>query len=357
MATMVSWQMVEPNRPLERVEAPIPDPGVGEVVLKVSGCGVCHTDLGFFYDGVPIKSALPLTLGHEISGVVQAAGEGVEDWDGCAVVVPAVMPCGDCDVCNEGRGNICMAQKMPGNDIQGGFASHIVVPAKQLCTVPVDENMKPVGKIDISLEELSVVADAITTPYQAIVEAGLTEQDLAVFVGVGGVGGFGAQLAKSFGAAVVAIDVDQQKLDALASYVDATFNVTEVSFKELRKQVYGVAKKTGRARTRLKIFETSGTAAGQNTAFGLMTFGSHLSVVGFTLDKINIRLSNLMAFNATARGNWGCLPEYYRPVVDLILEGKMDLEPFVKTFPLDSINDIFEQVHAHKLNQRPILVP
>ena len=192
---------------------------------------------------------------------------------------------------------------------------------------------------------------------KALLEAGLTEQDVAVFIGVGGVGGFGAQLAKSFGAAVVAIDVDQKKLDNLAPYMDAVFNVVETPFKELRKQVYGVAKKTGRARTHLKIFETSGTAAGQNTAYGLMTFGAHLSVVGFTLDKVNIRLSNLMAFNATARGNWGCVPEYYRPVVDLILEGKIDLKPFVKTFPLDSINDIFEQVHAHKINQRPILVP
>jgi len=72
MTTMVSWQMVNPKQPLERVEAPLPEPKDGEVLLKVSGCGVCHTDLGFFYDAVPIKSALPLTLGHEISGIVEA---------------------------------------------------------------------------------------------------------------------------------------------------------------------------------------------------------------------------------------------------------------------------------------------
>ena len=357
MTTMVSWQMVKPNQPLERVERPLPEPEAGEVLLKVSGCGVCHTDLGFFYDGVPIKSALPLTLGHEISGIVQAAGPSAEAWNGSAVIVPAVMPCGHCDVCNEGRGNICASQKMPGNDIQGGFASHIVVPAKQLCKVPVDENMKPIGETDVSLEELSVVADAITTPYQAIIEAGLSDQDLAVFIGVGGVGGFGALLAKSFGAAVVAIDVDPQKLENLSPYVDATFNVKDIPFKELRKKVYGVAKETGRSRTHLKIFETSGTAAGQKTAFGLLTFGAHLSVIGFTLDTVEIRLSNLMAFNATARGNWGCIPKYYPAVVDLILAGKMDLKPFVKTFPLDSINEVFEMAHQRKINQRPIMVP
>ncbi|WP_459904098.1 hypothetical protein, partial [Desulfosarcina cetonica] len=80
------------------------------------------------------------------------------------------------------------------------------------------------------------------------------------------------------------------KLDNLAPFMDATFNAREMSFKDLRKAVYGVAKETGRSRTHLKIFETSGTAAGQKTAFGLMTFGSHLSVVGFTLDTLELRL-------------------------------------------------------------------
>lgn len=357
MTTMVSWQMVAPDQPLERVETPIPEPKAGEVLLKVSGCGVCHTDLGYLYDGVPLNSALPLTLGHEISGIVQATGPGAEAWKGCAVIVPAVMPCGECESCREGRGNICRAQKMPGNDIQGGFASHIVVPARQLCNIPVDENMKPISAGDISLAELSIVADAVTTPYQAIIEAGLSEKDLAVFIGVGGVGGFGALLAKSFGAAVVAIDVDPLKLENISSYVDATFNVKEIPFKDLRKKVYGVAKETGRSTTHLKIFETSGTAAGQKTAFGLLTFGAHLSVVGFTLDTTEIRVSNLMAFNATMRGNWGCIPEYYRPAVDLILAGKVDLKPFVKTFPLASINEVFEMSHHRKINQRPIMVP
>ena len=168
--TMVSWQMVATQKPLERVEAPMPEPGPGEVRLRVAGCGVCHTDLGFYYDGVRTKSPLPLTLGHEISGVVEAAGVGAEQWVNSAVIVPAVMPCGDCDVCRRGLGNICAAQKMPGNDIQGGFASHIIVPAAQLCNVPVDENYRPQGTSGVTLAELSVIADAVTTPYQAIVD-------------------------------------------------------------------------------------------------------------------------------------------------------------------------------------------
>jgi 6-hydroxycyclohex-1-ene-1-carbonyl-CoA dehydrogenase len=246
---------------------------------------------------------------------------------------------------------------MPGNDIQGGFASHIVVPAKQLCPVPVDDQYRPVGQAEVSLAQMSVIADALTTPYQAVVDAGLSADDTAIFIGVGGVGGFGAQIAKAFGALVIAIDVDQAKLDALAPVVDQTFNAAEMAFKDLRKAVSAFVKERGKRRTEWKIFETSGTAAGQKTAFGLMTFGANLSVVGFTMDTVDIRLSNLMAFNATARGNWGCLTRYYAPVRDLVLSGKVKMAPFVKTFPLSEINAVFEQVHHKKIVERAIMVP
>ena len=354
---MISWQMVGSDKPLQRVESPLPEPGQGEVLVRVAGCGVCPTDLGFYYDGVRMKSPLPLTLGHEISGVVDAAGPGAESWQNKAVIIPAVMPCGDCDVCNRDMGNICIGQKMPGNDIQGGFASHIVVPAAQLCEVPVSADGTPEGKADVSLAELSVIADAVTTPYQAVVESGLGADDTAIFIGVGGVGGFGAQIAKSFGAAVIAIDVDTAKLEALSPYVDCTFNAKEMAFKDLRKAVSAFVKEQGRRRTEWKIFETSGTAAGQKTAFGLLTFGASLAVVGFTMATVDIRLSNLMAFHATARGNWGCRPEFYQPVLDLVLEDRVKIGPFAKIFPLDEINAVFEMVHSRKIQQRPILVP
>jgi 6-hydroxycyclohex-1-ene-1-carbonyl-CoA dehydrogenase len=349
--------MVEPKKPLQKVEAPLPSPGPGELRLRVVGCGVCHTDLGFFYDGVRTKAPLPLTLGHEISGRVEAAGPGAEKWLGKAVIVPAVMPCGSCDVCRRGFGNICGAQKMPGNDIQGGFASHIVVPAAQLCEVPLGANGDPAGSSGVSLAELSVVADALTTPYQAIKESGLTELDTAIFVGIGGVGGFGVQIAKAMGALVLAVDVDPEKLEAIAPYADATFDAKALPFKDLRKAVSDLVKAKGRRRTEWKIFETSGTAAGQQTAFGLLTFGASLAVVGFTMNTVDIRLSNLMAFHATARGNWGCVPEHYPAALDLVLGGKVTLGPFVKTFPLDRINEVFEMVHGRKIRQRPVLVP
>lgn len=355
---MISWQVVAPGKPIEQVVSPLPVPAPGEALIRVAGCGVCHTDLGFYYDGVRTKSPFPLTLGHEISGIVEACGPGSEAWAGKAVVVPAVLPCGECDVCLRGKGNICNAQQMPGNDIPGGFASHIVIPTKYLCEVPLDEDgLRPRGSSGVTLAELSVLADAVTTPYQAIVESGLTAEDTAIFVGVGGVGGYGAQIARAFGATVVAIDIDLEKLALIAPFVDITFNAREIPAKELRKAVTDFVKSRKKRPTEWKIFETSGTAAGQKTAFSLLTYGASLQIVGFTMDTVDIRLSNLMAFHAIARGNWGCLPQYYPPALELVLSGKVAITPFVKLYKLEEINQVFELVHQRKINLRPILTP
>ena len=131
--------------------------------------------------------------------------------------------------------------------------------------------------------------------------------------------------------------VDPAKLEAIAPYVDCTFNAGEMAFKDLRKAVSGFVKDQGRRRTEWKIFETSGTAAGQKTAFGLLTFGASLAVVGFTMDTVDLRLSNLMAFHAVARGNWGCRPEYYQPATKLVLvdESGDDLARAVRASGVD----------------------
>ena len=351
-----AWTVTAPGEAMtlqERDEVP----GPGEVVVEVAGCGVCHTDLGYFYDGVPTRHPFPLTLGHEVSGTVVEAGDGADDWTGRNVVVPAVIPCGDCPACNAGRGQICPKQVFPGNDLHGGFATHLRVPAAGLCPVPDldDPTVNPSG---LGLAALSVIADAVSTPYQAIERSGLAAGDLAVFVGVGGVGGFGVQVAAAKGAAVVAIDVDPGRLALMADHgATLTLRADELEFKELRGAVRSLAKERGIPTFRQKIFETSGTDAGQLTAYGLVGHGGYLSVVGFTPKKVTLRLSNLMAFDATAEGNWGCLPEHYPAIVDLVLAGKVALDPFIEYRPMASINETFEEIHARRVSSRVILLP
>ena len=348
------WMMVEPGRPMVRTEFEIGELAADQVVVEVAGCGVCHTDLGYYYDGVRTNQALPLALGHEISGRVVGAGSAAGQWVGRAVIVPAVMPCGTCELCTSGHGTICRAQVMPGNDIQGGFASHIVVPARGLCAVD-EQRLAAAG---LQLADVSVVADAVTTPYQAVTQAGVEPGDVAIVIGVGGVGGYAVQIANAFGASVVAIDVDPAKLELMSKYGAAlTLNAREVTGRDLKKAIEAHAKANGLRTTRWKIFECSGSGAGQTNAYSLINHGATLAVVGFTMDKVEVRLSNLMAFHARALGNWGCLPEYYPAALDLVLDGRINLANFVERHPLAQINEVFEAAHAHKLSRRAILTP
>ncbi len=343
------WQMTELNKDFSLVESDMPTINEKEAIVKIAGCGVCHTDISFWHHGVKTKQAMPLTLGHEISGVVV---DGPADLLGQNVIIPAVLPCGECELCKKGRSNICQSQLMPGNDFHGGFASHIKVPYKYLCAVPDAVLDK------YSLEELAVVADAISTPYQVIEKSELESGDFAIIIGAGGVGIYGALIAKIKGAKVLAIDINDAKLEqAKKNGIDATLNSKGLTNREVKAKVREIAKELGVSRYGWKIFEISGTTPGQELAFSLLTFTSTLSIVGFTMDKLNVRLSNLMAFDAKLIGTWGCKPELYPEVVDLILDDKLVIKQFVETIPLSQINEVFQNTLAHKYDKRIVLVP
>ena len=257
---ILTWQMVQPTTfdresgavtpgRIEKAEIPVPELKPGEVLVEIAGCGVCHTDLGYFYDGVPTVSKPPMTLGHEISGTVVA---GDDAWMGKEVVIPAVMPCRECILCKTRRGNRCLNQKMPGNSfgVYGGFSSHIPVPSIDLCEV------KDRGEMPLS--HLAVVADAATTPYQAAKRAELEPGDNVIIVGVtGGVGQYMAQVAKALGAkTVVGIARNQEKLDrALKFGADFCINSTDKDARAVSGEFKAFCKENGLSSFGWKIFE------------------------------------------------------------------------------------------------------
>jgi 6-hydroxycyclohex-1-ene-1-carbonyl-CoA dehydrogenase len=346
------FQLIAPGAALQPCDFPTLDPGSDEVVVQVAGCGVCHTDVAFAYGDVSTRHALPLVLGHEISGRVVAAGENAGAWVGRSVIVPAVIPCGVCPACQAGRATICRQQFMPGNDGNGGFATHVLLPSRGLCAVP---EVLPSG---LTLEMLSVVADAVTTPYEALRRAQVGAEDVVVIVGAGGIGGFGVQIAAALGAAVVAIDTDRERLDLAARYgAGLVLDAASTDLKGLKAVIRTFVKESGRKGIGLKIFEMSGTPAGQATAFGLMDFGAYLGVVGFTSKSIEIRLSNLMALDATARGNWGCPPDQYPAALRMVLAGKIVLIPYIEVHALEEAPAILEAVAKHSVRRRAILQP
>jgi len=349
MDSIQAWQMIAGDEPFESIELSVPKLEDGKALVEVAGCGVCHTDLSFWHYGVPTRHELPLVLGHEISGIVV---DGPSDIIGKAVIIPAVMPCGKCDLCKRGRSNICQKQQMPGNDFHGGFASHIITPARYLSEVS-DSVLT-----DHTLPELAVIADAVSTPYQVMVKSKIQEGDFAVIIGVGGVGIYGAQLAQIFGGKVLALDISQEKLDQLEQVgIDQTLNIFGMEVREIKKTVKEKCREMGAPPNRWKIYEMSGTKQGQELAFALMGIASTLSIVGFTMDKLEVRLSNLMAFDANIIGTWGCKPELYADVLKLVAEDKLKIKPFTQTFPMSQINKIFQQTLEHKLMKRSVMIP
>ncbi len=359
-----TWQMAQPTAKdkdtgavtpgkLAKTSIPVPSLAPGEVLVKVAGCGVCHTDLGYFYDGVPTVQKPPLTLGHEIAGTVVA---GDEKWIGKEVIIPAVMPCRKCILCKTGRGNRCLVQKMPGNSlgVYGGFSSHIPVPAIDLCEVR--------NRGNIPLEHLAVVADAVTTPYQAAKRADLQPGDNVIVIGVtGGVGVYMAQTAKALGAkTVIGIARNPEKLQRALKYgADFVISSQDKQFKDIQNEFRDICKKNGlEAGFGWKIFEVTGTKAGQDIALGLLSFTGKLIVVGFGMAKNEYMVSRLMAFDAEIIGTWGCLPEYYPIVLNMVLSKKIDIGPFVEARPMSKIESVFDEVHkAGSPAKRMVLTP
>ncbi|MBI4574792.1 MAG: 6-hydroxycyclohex-1-ene-1-carbonyl-CoA dehydrogenase [Planctomycetes bacterium] len=340
-----------PGGPLARRAIELAPPGPGEVLVAVGACGLCHTDLGFASGSVPTRHPLPLVLGHEVMGTVTAAGEGQAHLLGRPVLVPAVLPCGDCPFCRAGRGNACPRQRMPGNDVHGGFATHMLVPGAPL--VPLDDAP---GELD--LRRLCVVADAVSTAWQALRRSGAGEGDAVVVVGAGGVGGFAIQVAHALGAHVLACDVQGERLRLMALHgAERTLAVGSVGPKEVRREVKAWLEGLGLATLRLRVLETSGTPEGQLLAYGLLAPAATLVQVGYTPHTVELRLSNLMAFDATVHGTWGCPPQAYPEVLGLIYRRLVALDPFVEEAPMSRLNELLGDMAAHRLTRRMVLDP
>ncbi|MEE9311757.1 MAG: 6-hydroxycyclohex-1-ene-1-carbonyl-CoA dehydrogenase [Planctomycetota bacterium] len=344
------YAYAEPKSGFKQIEYDL-ECGEDDAIVKVAGCGLCHTDVGFYYGDVKPRAEFPLVLGHEISGVVTETGANFSALKGKQVIIPSVMPCGECPNCKAGVSNTCINQFMPGNDGQGGFADFIKVPAKYLAELPDD-----LGKYELA--DLSVIADAVTTPYQSVLRSGLKDGDVAVVIGVGGVGTYGVQIAKAKGAYVIAIDIDDNKLERIKNYgADEILNVRDLSPRDAKKAVKGLVKEAGKPNFAWKIFEMSGSTPGQELGYALIPASGTLAVVGFTMAKLELRLSNLMAFDANCFGNWGCEPALYKDAIEMVLNGQIDMKPFITQHSLSEISPLFEAAHKGELPERAILVP
>ncbi len=304
-----------PGQALRVEEVPTPAPGVGEARVAVLACGFCHTDLHYLDHGVATAKPPPMILGHEIAGRVDALGPGADGVAvGDPVLVPAVLPCGRCTYCRLGRENICPRMRMLGNHIDGGFAEFVVVPAKDLIALP--------SEIDPVLG--CVISDALTTPYHAVVHrAQVREGERVVVVGCGGVGINVVQFAVGAGADVLAVDLNDAKLET-ARRLGASETI-----RPGRAEEFGAAVRRVWNDGADVAFEAVGTPATIALAFDALRRGGRLCLVGYSRGPAVLPAPRVMFLEYTLVGSLGCRPADYPRVVNLVRTGRIRLEPVV----------------------------
>lgn len=319
------------GRPLDITEAAVPAPEPHEALIRVAACGLCHTDLHYLDHGVKPFKAPPLILGHEAAGTVAAIGSDVQDRVvGDRVLIPAVLSCGRCRACRQGRENLCANLVMLGNNMDGAFAEYVVVPARELIPLPPD----------LSMEHACVIADAVSTPYHAVTRrARVRPGEWVAVVGCGGVGLNLVQCAVLAGGRVVAVDPNAERR-RIALTLGAEHAIDPGATARPDKEVRGLT--DGGVDV---AFEAVGSPATIDAAFALLRRGGRLCVIGYTQEPAALPAARLMYYELEVMGSLGCGAGTYPEIVGLVQSGRLQLEAIVSgSVPLSKINEAFDRL-------------
>jgi len=317
-----------PDRPLSVEEVRVPKPGPGEILVRVAGCGLCHTDLHYLDHGTPTFKEPPLILGHEISGMVVIPDRSGRLKEGDRVLLPAVLSCGSCVPCREGRENICSRSVMLGNNVDGGFAEYVLVPAKDALLLPEE----------IPLVEAAVIADAVTTPYHAVVNRGRVRPgDEVVVIGCGGVGLNVVQIAATMGARVTAVELSEERRQR-ALELGARQAVDPRAYDRPDREIRARTEGGGNV-----IFEVVGRPETQELSVACARSGGRVVLVGYSPEAMKLNAGRVMFREMDVVGSLGCRPVDYPRVIELVRQGRVRLTELVThRFSLPEINEALD---------------
>ncbi|MDT8861650.1 alcohol dehydrogenase AdhP [Alkalihalobacillus sp. MEB130] len=322
---------------LEIKEVDIPKIGRGEVLVKMEACGVCHTDLHAAHGDWPVKPKLPLIPGHEGVGIVTQVGEGVTSIKvGDRVGVPWLFSaCGECEYCLTGRETLCPDQENGGYSVDGGYAEYCKAPANYVAKIP--DHVDPI--------EIAPILCAGVTTYKALKVSEAKPGDWVAIYGIGGLGHVALQYAKAMGFKVIAVDIQDEKLELATKLgADKTINGLRVNPAEaISEQVGGVQAAISVAVTK-KAFEQ---------AYQSVKRGGTLVVVGLPHDDLPIPIFNTVLNGVTVRGSIVGTRKDMQEALQFAADGKVKTN--IETAPLDSINEVFEKMEKGQINGRIVL--
>src|SRR5580692_260099 len=318
----------EIGKPITIEDVATPSPGAGEVLIRTEACGVCHSDVHLAdgdWDLLRPITKVPLILGHEVAGTVEALGEGVTQLKvGDRVGVPWIFwTCGECEFCREGRETLCVKQKITGCTVDGGFAEYLVAPATHAARLPAS----------LSAVEAAPLLCAGLTVYKAMKASGiLAGQRMAVF-GVGGLGHLAIQIARAMDVHVCAIDVSEEKL-AFAKSLGAEWTVNAAT-----EQVHKRLRAIGGAHVALV---TSASPAVYETALRCLRRGGTMAGVGMANEPFKASAVSLISGEtriiASAVGTRDDLRELFELVEKFPIRCRIEMRP------LEAISETFEQL-------------
>jgi propanol-preferring alcohol dehydrogenase len=328
------------RQPITIEDIETPEPGAGEVLIKVHACGVCHSDLHLAegdWDLLKRVTKLPLVLGHEVAGTIAKVGPDVADFAlGDRVGVPWLhWSCGECEYCREGREVLCGKQAITGVTVDGGFAEFLRAKASHTARLPDT----------VSFEEAAPLFCAGLTAHRALKSSGLAAgQRVAVF-GVGGLGHLAIQIVKAKGAVPIAVDIADDKL-ALARELGAAHTINAGS-EDTRKVLRGL----GGAHI---VIVTSASKAAYESAFGCVRKGGTLAVVGMPPEAVPVSMVGLVAGEIRVVASAVGTREDMRELLELAATGAVRCR--YETLPLEDAADALNRVKLGSVSGRIVLL-
>ncbi|POR46849.1 alcohol dehydrogenase [Paraburkholderia eburnea] len=337
MPTMQAVQVANAGGPLELVERDIPEPDAGHVLIKVQACGICHSD-SLTKEGHWPGLQFPRVPGHEIAGVIERTGAGVEGWSvGQRVGVGwHGGHCGHCERCRHGDFVLCQNAQVPGISYDGGYAQYMVAPQEVLARMPDD-----LADVDAA----PLLCAGITT-FNALRHSGARAGDVAAILGIGGLGHLGVQFARKMGFVTVAIARGQDKAPLAKQlgahhYIDSSAQNVGESLQAL-----------GGARV---ILATVTNGEAMSAALAGLGVDGKLIMVGVAQEPVEVPVMQFIMGRQSVQG-WpsGTAADSQET---LAFSAISDVRPMIEEYPLERAAEAYDRMMSGKARFRVVLTP
>jgi len=323
--------------PLTIEEVPVPEPGPGQVLVRVAASGVCHTDLHAADGDWPVRPKLPFIPGHEGVGHVAALGAGVTSLkEGDRVGVPWLhSACGECEYCLTGWETLCPNQQNTGYSVDGGFAEYVLAPAAYVGRLP--------DGIDF-VQAAPLLCAGLTT-YKGLKETDAKPGDWVVVSGVGGLGHLAVQYARAMGLHVAAVDVAEEKL-ALARELGAEMTVNA----EVEDPAAKIQEEIGGSHG---VLITAVSPPAFRQGIGMLRRGGTCVLVGLPPADFPAPIFDVVLKRLTIRGSIVGTRKDLQEALQFAAEGKV--KSSVEAQPLEAVNTVFARLRKGDVRGRVVL--